>query len=137
PDLLEAKMPMPEQSILPPPTAADVTGTTSNSSATPGQATPSQVTPSDNAVAGPEASPDPLAALDPADRPIAEKMRDLLTAKVDKIFANKKERAAAEAFYQNRTLAPLWLEKGVVSARASAAIARLKSSNADGLDPND
>ena len=50
----------------------------------------------------PPAAPDPLAALDPADRPIAEKVRDLLAAKVDKIFANKKERAAVEAFYQNR-----------------------------------
>src|SRR5438876_573568 len=75
PDLLEAKMPMPEQSILPPPTAADVTGTTSNSSATSSQAVPGQVAPSDSAVAVPEAAPDPLAALDPADRPIAEKMR--------------------------------------------------------------
>src|SRR3954452_15309369 len=37
---------------------------------------------------------DPLAALDPADRPIAEKVRDLLAAKTDKIFANKKERSA-------------------------------------------
>ena len=32
PDLLEAKMPLPEQSVVPPPTAADLTGTTSNSS---------------------------------------------------------------------------------------------------------
>src|ERR1700752_5133885 len=71
PDLLDARMPLPEQSILPPPSAADVTGTTSNSSAT-----PSQAVPSDSAVAMPEAAPDPLAALDPADRPIAEKMRE-------------------------------------------------------------
>src|SRR5580704_617114 len=35
--------------------------------------------------------PDPLASLDSADRPIAEKIRDLLAAKVDKIFASKKE----------------------------------------------
>src|SRR5262245_4483410 len=100
PDLLEAKMPLPEQSVVPPPTAADVTGTPGNSSATgaatpsqatpsqatPSQATPSQPTPSDSAVAAPEPAPDPLASLDPADRPIAEKMRDLLAAKVDRIF---------------------------------------------------
>src|SRR6266576_2929958 len=67
PDLLEARMPLPEQSVVPPPTAADVTGTAGNSSATPGIATPS-----DSAVAVPEPAPDPLAALDPADRPIAE-----------------------------------------------------------------
>src|SRR5436305_10908485 len=85
PDLLESKMPLPEQSVLPPPTAADVTGTTSNNSATPIQAAPAE-----SVVAMPEVAPDPLASLDPADRPIAEKMRDLLTAKVDRIFPNRK-----------------------------------------------
>src|SRR5690242_15283001 len=96
PDLLEAKMPLPEQSVLPPPTAADVTGTMSNSSATPSQTIPGQVAPSDSAVAVPEVAPDPLASLDPADRPIAEKMRELLTAKVDRIFPNRKERGVVE-----------------------------------------
>src|SRR5438128_1789962 len=43
------------------------------------------------------AAPDPLAALDPADRAVAEKIRDLLAAKSDPIFASKRERAAAEA----------------------------------------
>src|SRR5207237_900569 len=82
-------------------------------------------------------APDPLAALDPADRPIAEKMRDLLAAKSDKIFANKKERAAVEAFYQRRNLAPLWIEKGIETERAKAAVARLKAADADGLEPHD
>src|SRR5271166_3510591 len=72
------------------------------------------------------AAPDPLASLDPADRAVAEKVRDLLAAKADKIFSSKKERAAVEAFYQNRNLAPLWLDKGVENARAKSAIARLK-----------
>ncbi len=137
PDLLEAKMPLPEQSVVPPPTAADVTGTAGNSSATPGIATPSMATPSDSAVAVPEAAPDPLAALDPADRPIAEKMRDLLTAKVDRIFPNRKERSVVETFYQNHNFAPLWFEHGVVNARAKAAIERLRVADADGLDLKD
>src|SRR6478672_2026670 len=83
------------------------------------------------------AAPDPLASLDPADRVIAEKIRDLLAAKTDGIFANKKERAAVEAFYQNRNLAPLWLDKGIENARAGSAIARLKNADADGLVPGD
>ena len=83
------------------------------------------------------AAPDPLAALDPADRAVAEKIRDLLAAKSDTIFASKRERAAVEAFYQGRHLAPLWLDKGVENARAQAVIARLKSADADGLDVND
>src|ERR1700726_3295862 len=52
------------------------------------------------------AAPDPLASLDPADRPVAENIRDLLAAKADKIFANRKERAAVETFYQARNFAP-------------------------------
>jgi L,D-transpeptidase YcbB len=83
------------------------------------------------------ATPDPLALLDPADRAVAEKVRDLLAAKGDKIFSSKKERAAVEAFYQNRNLAPLWLDKGVENARAKSAIARLKMADSDGLDPAD
>jgi murein L,D-transpeptidase YcbB/YkuD len=83
------------------------------------------------------AAPDPLAALDPADRAVAEKIRDLLAAKNNTIFASKREHAAVEAFYQNRHLAPLWLDKGVQNARAQAVTARLKSADADGLDVND
>jgi len=97
--------------------------------ATPGPAAP--------AAASETAAPDPFASLDPADRPIAEKIRDLLAAKTDKIFATKKEHAAVEAFYQNRKLAPLWLEKGLESDRAKAAIARIRAADADGLDLSD
>ena len=45
--------------------------------------------PSKDAVT-PATPPDPMAALDPADRPVAERIRDLLAAKTDKIFAGKK-----------------------------------------------
>jgi len=127
PDKLEANVPMPEQAILPPPTAADVTGAAGNADAS-NPAVPSE------AVAPP---PDPLASLDPADRPIAEKMRDLLNAKVDRIFPNRKERAVVETFYQNRNLAPLWFERGIVNARTKAVIERLRVAEADGLDLKD
>src|SRR5262252_2140010 len=73
------------------------------------------------------------------DPPIAEKIRDLFAAKsdrtLDKIFASKRERAAVEAFYQTRNLAPLWLDRGVENARATAAIAQLGAAEAEGLDP--
>jgi murein L,D-transpeptidase YcbB/YkuD len=163
---IEAAVPMPDPATLPPPTAADVksepaaaapqTVPSAPAAAAPGAA-PSAPTAAAPAAA-PAAStgsiegaqpqtasapatetvkPDPLASLDPADRPIAEKIRDVLAAKTDKIFASKKERAAVEAFYQNRNLAPLWLDKGAPNERAKAAIARLKQAAADGLDPND
>jgi murein L,D-transpeptidase YcbB/YkuD len=85
----------------------------------------------------PATPPDPLASLDPADRAIAEKVRDLFTAKADRIFTSRKERAAVDTFYQNRNLTPLWFDKGVESARAKAVIARMKAADADGLDPAD
>jgi murein L,D-transpeptidase YcbB/YkuD len=130
PDLLEANMPLPEQSALPPPTAADVTSTPGNA-----PTTATEVTPSESAA--PEKAPDPLASLDPADRPIAEKMHDLLTAKVDRIFPNRKERGVVETFYQNRNLAPLWFEHGVMNARAKGVIERLRVADTDGLDLKD
>jgi murein L,D-transpeptidase YcbB/YkuD len=80
---------------------------------------------------------DPLAVLDPADRVIAEKMRDLLAAKADRIFPARKERQAVEAFYQSRNMVPLWLDKGIENARARSAVARLKIADTDGLDPAD
>jgi murein L,D-transpeptidase YcbB/YkuD len=82
-------------------------------------------------------APDPFASLDPADRPIAEKIRDLLTAKNDKIFASRKEHAAVETFYQNRNSAPLWLDKGVAGERAKAVVARLRAADSDGLELGD
>ena len=82
-------------------------------------------------------APDPLASLDPADRAVAQNIRDLLSAKADKLFANSKERAAVEAFYGERNFAPLWIEKGVASDRAGSVIARLKDAESDGLDPNE
>jgi murein L,D-transpeptidase YcbB/YkuD len=102
-------------------------------------AAPAAVAP---AVAAPAATaetvaPDPFAALDPADRPIAERMRDLLAAKTDKIFATKREHTVVETFYQNRGFAPLWLEKGIESARAKEAVARLRAADTDGLEVND
>ena len=102
---------------------------------------PPDVTPSAPAqpavAAEPVVAPDPLASLDPADRAIAEKLRDLLAGKSDRIFATKKERAAVEAFYQNCNLAPIWFDKGIETARTRAVIARLKAADADGLDPSD
>jgi murein L,D-transpeptidase YcbB/YkuD len=148
PDLLEAGVPMPAPAALPPPTASDVAGKDPAdiiaTTPTPVETTPAPevtTTPAPVEIATapvPQAIPvDPLAALDPADRPIAEKLRELLAAKVDKTFANKKERSAVDTFYQNRTLAPLWIEKGVVNARAKAVIDRLKTADADGLDAKD
>jgi murein L,D-transpeptidase YcbB/YkuD len=112
------------------------TGTVSAPVAAPAAVAPAPATPAP-AAATEIVAPDPFASLDPADRPIAEKIRDLLAAKTDKIFGSKKEHAAVEAFYQKRNQAPLWLEKGVMDDRAKAAMARMKAADSDGLDASD
>src|SRR6516164_3420175 len=98
-------------------------------SAAPAAASEPTATPKDAAAPAPAANP--AVASEPA------AARDLLAAKNNAIFASKREHAAVEAFYQNRHLAPLWLDKGVENARAQAVIARLKNAAADGLDVND
>ena len=92
--------------------------------------------PADTASA-PQQAADPLASLDPADRAVAEKIRDLLATRAEALFPGQKERAAAAAFYESRNLAPLWLDQGLENARAQSVIARLRAADADGLDPKD
>ena len=133
------RVPTPSEPVATPAEAAAVAGAAalSGAPAAPSAGT-SETGAAPAAIASEQtAAPDPLATLDPADRAVAEKIRDLLAAKSDKIFANKRERAAVESFYQARHLAPLWLDKGVENARARAVIARLKGADADGLDVND
>jgi murein L,D-transpeptidase YcbB/YkuD len=135
-------VPMPGSPPLPPPTAADIgpsrdVPAITGAVATPAPAAEPTEAPTPQTALAPAENVDPLAALDPADRAIAEKMRDLFAAKADRIFSSKKERATVEAFYQKRNLLPLWLDKGVENPRARAAIASVKASEADGLDPRD
>jgi murein L,D-transpeptidase YcbB/YkuD len=82
-------------------------------------------------------APHPLASLDPADRGVADSIRDFLATRAGNLFTSKKERAAVESFYQNRSFAPLWLEKGVQNARAGSVIAHLKAADTDGLEPTE
>src|SRR5262245_17014908 len=117
-------------------TSSAPTAPASESPAATIDATPAKPTGPDSATEQ-SVVPDALASLDPADRVVAEKIRDLLAAKSDAIFASKNERMAAESFYQSRTLAPLWLDRGVENARATTVIARLKEADADGLDVSD
>jgi murein L,D-transpeptidase YcbB/YkuD len=79
----------------------------------------------------------PVPTVAAADQPIADKIKDALTARASRIFDSKDERTAAETFYKERGYAPLWIENGVVSTRAKAAVARLKAADADGLSASD
>src|SRR5215813_9118424 len=56
------------------------------------------------------ATPSPAAStLSATDQAVSERMRDVTSGKYDRTFANKKERAAVEAWYATRNFAPLWI----------------------------
>src|SRR5262245_49286738 len=133
-----AALPVEHTATPAPASPAEPAATPAPAAASPAEQVSTPTLAADPAAVTEQAVPvDPLASLDPADRVIAEKMRDLLAATSDKIFASKKERAAAEAFYQTRNFLPLWLDKGVENARATSAIARLKHADGDGLEVSD
>jgi L,D-transpeptidase YcbB len=160
---IEALVPLPDAADVPPPTIADVGGlpmpepatvgtvpaavapepaapATANAPAAPAPtATVSPPASSETPAAAPKepAKPTIAADLSPVDQAIAEKLRELLTGKVERILDRKKERAAVEAFYAGRGYAPLWIADGVANDRAKATIARLKAAESDGLDPSD
>ena len=79
----------------------------------------------------------PLANLAGTDAAVAEKIRELIATKGERIFSNKEERAAAEVFYRDRGFQPLWTENGKTTARVNAAINYLKKADEDGLEPAD
>jgi murein L,D-transpeptidase YcbB/YkuD len=68
---------------------------------------------------------------------VAEKLREILAGKLDRLIERKNERKPIEAFYSARNYAPLWSENGAVNARAKAVIARLKDADAEGLEPSE
>jgi murein L,D-transpeptidase YcbB/YkuD len=103
--------------------------------ATPAVSTPSVATPS--AATPSEAPAKAASVLSSQDQAVADKIKDVLTAKTDRYFANKKERAAVEQFYAARNYAPLWSSNGSATDRTKAAIAYLRSVDSEGLDSAD
>jgi murein L,D-transpeptidase YcbB/YkuD len=73
----------------------------------------------------------------PADQPVADKLHEVLGAKLTKYFERKSERAAVEKFYGTREYAPLFTQGGATTALAKSVIARLKDAASDGLNAAD
>jgi L,D-transpeptidase YcbB len=133
----------------PAPTAApEITAATPAPKAEPAPAATASVSPPVNDIPLPESAnvPPPtvkdigkpaLANLGPIDLPIAEKLRDKVTGRLDRIIDRKKDRDAVIAFYNGRFFAPLWIDNGAANARAKAVIAQLAAADAEGLDPSD
>ncbi len=145
PAAVEAAVPVPEPANVPPPTAADIAkdAPTITPAAqgtmfeTPRAAAPAAPAPSTTATA-PAATPAPVASAPASLDPIfGEKLREILSTRGDRIFSRKGERASVEAFYRDRNYAPLWVNNGAPSARATEAIAYLRGVDADGLEPSE
>jgi murein L,D-transpeptidase YcbB/YkuD len=122
---VESLVPMPDTSLVPPPTADDVKAAPAVSTATPA-ATP---------------APQPAAAaagptLSSVDQQVADKLREVLTGKADRII-ERKSKQAVDAFYAARNYAPLWLDNGNAGDRSKAVAAFLANVGVDGLDPAD
>lgn len=147
---IEAAIPVPEPANVPPPTKADIdlpaAATAPAAAAAP--AAPAAETPvpaqSEAAIdvktlTGKDLVKAPIttANLSADDIAVAEKLRDLLANRAERFFGRKAERQAVETFYRDRGFAPLWVERGAPSARATAAIAYLRGVDADGFNPAD
>ena len=70
----------------------------------------------------------------PADRPVADKLRDLLAGQGLRYFDRKSERAAVEKFY-SRALCAALVDKGGVSAARQGRDRAAEGRRLDGLDP--
>ncbi|MDB5580791.1 MAG: Murein L,D-transpeptidase YcbB/YkuD [Bradyrhizobium sp.] len=164
---IDAAIPRPEPANVPPPTANDFKLDTTASvpdAASPSKAMeeatraiekaaatkPADVAvPADNATApaaSPPASVATPAAVEPvkaassvptADRPVADKVRELMGTKSLRYFDRKAERAAVEKFYATREFAPLWTQAGAATPGAKGVIARLKDAGSEGLNASD
>jgi L,D-transpeptidase YcbB len=118
---VQTSVPMPDTSLPPPLTAKDVVGT-------PAQATPA-AEPSKDATATP--------ATVTADGAITDKLREMISGKLDRIVSRKADRDGMESFYKARNYEPLWLSAGAGNERAKSAIAYLAQAETVGLDPTD
>jgi murein L,D-transpeptidase YcbB/YkuD len=124
-------VPVPDTSQLPPLSAKDIGAETKPAAA----AKPAEPV----AAAKPAETPAVIDASAPvsADAMLSDKLRELVTGKLDRIVTRKNERSAVEAFYKERNYAPLWITNGAENARAKAAISYLGQVDRDGLEPSD
>jgi L,D-transpeptidase YcbB len=72
-----------------------------------------------------------------ADQPVADKLKEMLSAKSLRYFERKVERSDVEKFYVAHDYAPIWTQAGGLTENAKGVIARLRNAASDGLNPSD
>ena len=153
---VESLVPVPDTSSVPPPTARDVAAPPAETPAAAAPAAAAPTAPAAPAAAAPAAQPAAPAAAQPAapvqqpaatqpvaapalasvDQQIADKLREILPNKSDRLIEHKSQ-AAVDAFYAARNYAPLFFDHGNADQRAKAVAEFLAHVDADGLDPAD
>jgi murein L,D-transpeptidase YcbB/YkuD len=153
---IEALVPMPEPANVPPPTAADIdmsatetTGSTAINLPDPPDLPPPEfkdiAAPAAPVVApapvaapsvAPAPAPAPVVVANP-DQPLRDAIRELVSGKLTRLIDRKTDRTAVEAFYASRDYAPLWIADSAASDRAKQAVAHLNTADADAMDPAD
>jgi murein L,D-transpeptidase YcbB/YkuD len=163
---VESRVPVPDTTLPPAPTAVDATKPVSVSAAAsaepastqsiaPASEQPAAVTaaPAAAPTAQP-AQPAPVAAepaatqpaTEPAAKPVvaaadqdfSDKLRELITGRnADRYFARRNERTGAEAFYKERDYAPLFVANGKRSEAGTKAVAYLERVDEHGMEPSD
>jgi murein L,D-transpeptidase YcbB/YkuD len=127
---IDAAVPMPDTSLLPPLTAKDVAGT-------PGTPPAESKAELKQDVAAPAAAPATPAVSATASNPVADQLRQTISSKLDRIVSRKADREGVESFYKARDYKPLWVSEGAADQRAKAAIAYLAQVDSVGLEPSD
>ena len=136
---IDAAVPLPDTSAVPPPTARDFGVSAAepapaaparadeHATASPGSSANVSATPTENAAA-PAAS---------AQAALTDALRMLIETRLDRFVPRKADRAGVEAYYKAHDYKPLWVAEGGASARAKAAIAYLADVDTVGLYPSD
>jgi L,D-transpeptidase YcbB len=139
---VESLVPVPDTTFPPPPTTKDVTAPPNSAAAPAGDSTATApaaapaTTTTTTTTAAPAAQPSAAPALASVDQEVADKLRDALTGKNDRMI-DRRSRAAVDAFYAARNYAPLWIDHGKADEHAKAVAAFLAKADVDGLDPSD
>jgi len=121
---IDAGVPMPDTSLVPPPTIKDI-------AVTPAPPTNDAVTPT-------VAAPAPIATAAADDSAVSDRLREMIAGKqLDRVITRRADREVVDSYYKAHNYAPLWIAAGVANARAKSAIAYLGQVDAVGLDPSD
>jgi murein L,D-transpeptidase YcbB/YkuD len=133
---VESAVPMPDTTPPSPPTAQDVAPKPEM------KAEPAPLVTIDapkQTTAAPSAVPPPPAVLATtvADSAVSDKLRELISGKLDRTISRKADREGVEQFYKARNFAPLFVSNGAGNDRAKSAIAYLERAEDVGLDSAD